>query len=696
MKSAGWTLVPAAPEFRDPVVHRVAEVVHVVLLLGVYVWVGMIVGGAAVGEPPLYLTSYIALLAIASLGLVINRRHPAAAAILYSVSLTAYLIGATILTGGIQAPGIAAFGVLVFVVGLMLGAAGAMPLAGLLSVYSWILVWLNRSGRLTESVLPLDEANYGLAVTATVLSTAVLITWIRRSIVRALAESRENLGKYQSLFEGAPDGIIALSGEGLIEAVNPALVKLTGQSAERVVGRRVDALTGLGEEAGCRLEGAVDRLVRGESIGSFELELPRAMGPVSIEVHGQRTVRSDGSSGVQLVLHDVVETERERLRDRLLHAEKMEAVGVLAGGVAHDFNNLLTVVEGHSSLIMEDPLSPGATRRSAAEIHRAQDRGAKLVEQLMTYASRQVVQPVPTDLDQLVLGLQGLVRPVFGAKIELVLDVAQGVTVLGDPGQIEQVLMNLFLNARDAMPEGGELRVLTESRVVVEPLEYGDQVVQPGRYGIVELRDTGSGMDESTSRRALEPFFTTKETGMGTGLGLSAALGIVNQHDGYLTIDSSPGEGTTITVYLPLELGDLARDDPGRDVEGNGANGHPFVLVVDDDISVLELVRLTLERAGFEVAAAESGEEALRVVAEKAEPIDLLLTDVVMPGMRGTELARQVELTRPGIGILHMTGYAGEALARELGEATNLALIAKPFTRRDLVRRVREVLHSRA
>ncbi len=389
-------------------------------------------------------------------------------------------------------------------------------------------------------------------------------------------------------------------------------------------------------------------------------------------------------------------TELKRLEDQLRQAQKMEAVGRLAGGVAHDFNNLLTAILGSTELLMRglEPASP--LRQDAAEIKKAGERAAGLTRQLLAYSRRQVLKPELLDLNRVVADMDRLLRRLIGEDVDLVTALAPDLAaVRADRGQVEQVIVNLALNARDAMPRGGKLTIAT-ANAELGP-EYADAHVgaTPGSYVLLAVSDTGAGMDADTVAHLFEPFFTTKEVGKGTGLGLATVYGIVKQSEGYIAVYSEPGEGTSFKIYLPrVTSGAMAAPappSPGPPAPSS-LRGTETVLVVEDEEAVRSLSRRALEAGGYTVLAAAGGPDAVRLTERYGGPIHLLLTDVVMPGMSGRELAQQLAQRRPGLRVLYMSGYPGDAIVHRGALDPGTAFLQKPFMPEDLTRKVREVL----
>ena len=382
-----------------------------------------------------------------------------------------------------------------------------------------------------------------------------------------------------------------------------------------------------------------------------------------------------------------VRRERTQLQRDLAQAQKLEAIGRLAGGVAHDFNNVLTAILGSAELLLLDT-PPGATAREEVEIIRdAAMRAQELIRQLLAFSARQVLQPAVVDLNDLIKNLGRMLRRLIGEDLVLVMDLARGLdAVRVDPGQAEQVLVNLAVNARDATPDGGRLTIRTAN---VTASDSGD--LPGGRYVLIEVSDTGSGMDETTVARVFEPFFTTKERGKGTGLGLATVYWIVRQSGGQISVSSAPGAGTTFRIHLPRVDAPVDASRVVPPVTAPAA-GTETILVAEDEQMVRVLIRKVLEHAGYTVLLGDGGAEALQLAERHSGPIHMLVTDVVMPGMNGPELARRLLERRPETKVLFLSGYAEDAVERHGVLAPGTAFMQKPFSPSALAHRVREVL----
>jgi CheY-like chemotaxis protein len=372
----------------------------------------------------------------------------------------------------------------------------------------------------------------------------------------------------------------------------------------------------------------------------------------------------------------------------------MEAVGRLAGGIAHDFNNLLTVITSYSDILLEDLASQDPRRGDVEEIGKAAASAARLTRQLLAFSRQQVLEPRVLDLNASLASADKLLRRLLGEDIELVTAPAPSLgTVKADPGQLEQVIVNLAVNARDAMPEGGKLTLETANADMDDAYVREHPAAKPGSYVVLAVSDTGVGMDEETQRRIFEPFFTTKEAGKGTGLGLATVYGIVKQSGGFIWVYSEPGHGTTFKIYLPRVEEPV--DAETRPVPPLGSlRGTETVLLVEDAAAVRAVIHQTLDRLGYRVLEAPNGEAALHLATKHRGPIHLLLTDVVMPELGGRQLAERLSALRPELRVLYASGYTDDAVVRHGVLKPGIAYLQKPFTPEVLALKVREVLDA--
>ena len=390
-------------------------------------------------------------------------------------------------------------------------------------------------------------------------------------------------------------------------------------------------------------------------------------------------------------------TAQRTLEEQLRQSQKMEAVGQLAGGIAHDFNNLLTAILGSTQLLLQATPPDDPRHEDAVEIKNAGVRAAELTRQLLAFSRRQVLAPKVLGLNAVVAHMQKMLRRLLGEDIELSVTLApEAGSVNADPGQLEQVLLNLAVNARDAMPTGGRLNIETIRVTPASELAERRHRLPPGDYACLAVTDTGNGMDEATQAHLFEPFFTTKEVGRGTGLGLATVYGIVKQSGGYIWVYSEVGHGTTVKVYLPRVPADEVAPSlsaPAPAAEPSEARGGPeTVLLVEDAAPVRSLARRSLEARGYTVLDAADGATALDLAARHRGGIDVLVTDVVMPGMSGRELAERLAPERPRMKVLYTSGYTDDAMVRQGVLTAGVAFLQKPFVPETLARKVREVL----
>jgi nitrogen-specific signal transduction histidine kinase/CheY-like chemotaxis protein len=386
-------------------------------------------------------------------------------------------------------------------------------------------------------------------------------------------------------------------------------------------------------------------------------------------------------------------SDRRHLEEQLRRAQRLQAIGQLAGGIAHDFNNLLTVILGNANLLVEERREGDPVRDSAEEIRDAGERAATMTTQLLAFSGRQVLAPAPVDLCELVVGIERLLRRMIGEHVDLFTDLQTATArVLADRAQIEQVLTNLVVNARDAMPTGGTLSV-SVGEVVVAAGGHPSGLV-PGRYATLVVDDSGTGMTAETRAHVFEPFYTTKELGKGIGLGLATAYGFVQQSGGVITVASEPGEGSSFTVYLPTtDAGATASEGRVSGPRLPAIRPTEAVLLVDDEAAVTRVIVRMLESRGYTVIAASDGPDALVKARRHAGPIHVLLTDVILPHMRGQELAERLHVDRPGIPVVYMSGYA-EGQNSDADLEAGLTIVRKPFSADEVATALRDALHQ--
>ena len=507
---------------------------------------------------------------------------------------------------------------------------------------------------------------------------------------RLYADARGARDFLRSIAEHSPAGIVTTDMRGHITYWSPRAEEILGYRPDQVLGRPVSAYQRGGLESARTL---MRRLRQEERIREHEAEILARDGRW-VECRFSLALLRDAVGaeiGTLAILEDT--TEHKRLEAQLRQAQKMEAVGRLAGGIAHDFNNLLAVIMGHSDLIKTVLRKGDALAHDVEQIRRASERAATLTRQLLAFSRRQFLQPQVIDVNTLVGNLATMLRRLIGehVQLELRLDPDAG-RVSADPGQIEQVVMNLTVNARDAMPQGG--RVVLETAAVV--LDQAFVTTHPGStagaHVCLSIHDTGCGMGPEVLSHLFEPFFTTKEPGRGTGLGLSTVYGIVKQHRGYIGVTSEPGRGSTFGVYLPrVEAKTAAERATQREPLRPG--GRETVLFVEDEAALRDLMHRVLTKGGYTVLVAGDGLEALSLVEDHTRPIDLVVTDVIMPRMSGPELATRLRARDPGIRLLYVSGYTADQLrSAQTDLGADATLLPKPFTSDGLLRKVREVL----
>jgi PAS domain S-box-containing protein len=522
-----------------------------------------------------------------------------------------------------------------------------------------------------------------------------------RQIVRAHQETKntvaerkrisERLSQLASIIEFSSDAIIIFTLDGTIVSWNKGAEGVYGYGASEVLGQPRSVL--LPPEQPDDLPEMVETLTRGEQIQRYET-VQVGRGERRIEVSMSMSPVKDASDriiGVASITRDI--SERKLLEKQLRQSQKMEALGQLSGGITHDFNNLLTVITGYCELLEQELPPNGASRRNCEQIKKAGERAASLTRQLLAFSRQQVMEPRVLDLNAVILDVEKMLRRVIGEDIELETSLNANLgSIRADRGQIEQVIMNLVVNARDAMPNGGRLTIETDNVTVDNSFARYHSPQPPGQYVRVSVADTGIGMTADTQARIFEPFFTTKEVGRGTGLGLSTVYGVIRQSEGYVWVHSKLGHGTVFEVYLPL-VQEGVRDEEPKLSAYSPSDCKETILLVEDEESLRELTRNLLIRKGYKVLDAVSPSEAIETAQEYSDPIHLLLTDVVMPGMNGPSLAQKLAAIRPEMKVVYMSGYTG--FRHGQGPESQAVLLQKPFTRETLLRKLRDALTSK-
>jgi two-component system, cell cycle sensor histidine kinase and response regulator CckA len=502
----------------------------------------------------------------------------------------------------------------------------------------------------------------------------------------------DDLSRLAAVVESSYDAIVSLTPQGVILTWNHGAERMYGYSTDEAIGQSILVLSPLDQSVeGPRL---LEMVERGDAVEQFETVRAKKDGT---QIHVAITLSpikdSDGHVvGVSSVARDI--TESKHLEEMFRKAQKMEAVGLLAGGIAHDFNNLLSVIIGYSEMLLDSTQNDLKMHSRCEEIKKAGGRAASLTHQLLAFSRQQVLEPKVLNLHAVVLETGKMLKRLIGEDIELLttLDPALG-SVKVDASQIEQIIMNLVVNARDAMLEGGKLVIETSNAELDDKYAHLHPPLRAGRYVLLAVTDTGSGMDQETQTRIFEPFFTTKELGKGTGLGLSTVYGVVKQSGGYIWVYSELGHGSVFKVYLPRVDEAVQQSRPSKSAPELFL-GTETVLLVEDEESVRVLTRTLLDETGYTVIEASNGIDALEVAGRYSGPIHLLMTDVVMPGMNGPTLAESLVVTNPNVKVLCMSGYTGTFANFSGLIDRGMMLLQKPFTRDALLRKVREALES--
>ena len=495
-----------------------------------------------------------------------------------------------------------------------------------------------------------------------------------------------------AIVDSSEDAIIGKDLDGIVTDWNRGAERIYGYTAEEIIGKPL--VTIVPEDRHEEVRRILDTVRRGESVRNLEsVRIAKDGKLLNVSVTVSPIHDASGRTvGASTIARNI--TEQRRAQDQLRQAQKMEAIGRLAGGVAHDFNNVLGIIVACTELLRDRVSSTPGLLPYVENIRKASDRGASLTRQLLAFSRKRSSNPIVMDLTERLQDTTKLLRPLMGDDVEVVLVNHSGSALVeADPGQIDQIVMNLAVNSRDAMPKGGKLVLEVSSVDFDDAFARQHPPMLPGPYVALGVSDTGLGMDPETLSRIFEPFFTTKEIGKGTGLGLSTVYGIVQQSGGQIFVYSEPGRGTTFKIYLPNAEQKLAQEVLEAEIElakGSGAT----ILLVEDDELIRGLTRQMLEEQGYRVLEASDGISALKLVHTDANHFDLLLTDVVMKGMSGPELVRELTQSKPGLRAVFMSGYTGELMGEHDFEATGATLLEKPFTRSSLLKAVYDSLNT--
>ena len=505
---------------------------------------------------------------------------------------------------------------------------------------------------------------------------------------------RRSEARYRDLFENASDLIVTGDLDGRLTAVNETCLRVLGYSREEMAGIQINLNDFIARDKRAGSVAARElKLADADARTVYESELVARDGRrIQVEIASRMIIEDGVPVGTEAICRDI--TERKQLEEQLRQGQRLEAIGRLAGGVAHDFNNLLTVISGYTESLLEG--HDRGEEFELGQIAAAAERAAVLTRQLLAFSRRQVLQPRVVLLNNVVEGITPMLSRLIGEDLELVTSLEPGLNrVLADPNQLDQVLLNLAVNARDAMPNGGRLTIQTANVELDEEYvaHHGESTAGP--HVMLAVSDTGTGMDPDTVAHMFEPFYTTKEVGSGTGLGLATVYGIVKQSEGSIWVYSEPGKGTTFKIYLPATEAAAALEAP-RPSRALSAVGLETILLAEDEEPLRTLTAKLLERHGYVVITATSADEALRIAAENSRRIDLLLTDLIMPGLNGSAVAERVSELVPGIKVLFMSGYSDDIVVRNGILAPGAAFLEKPFSSTDLAAKVRATLDTAA
>jgi two-component system, cell cycle sensor histidine kinase and response regulator CckA len=621
----------------------------------------------------------VAIVSLAAFALV--KRRPRLASLLAIGAVWSELMLSLAQTGRLISTSMLAVPVLVAAAAVLLRSTEAYVMTVISAIAVPAVVYGSRwvRGDLSPTAPYPNEGHWLLTAELVLFAATLIVRATVYSYTRALVASERERRRYTDLFEHAPDGLLALDQAGRIVEANTAAGRVLGVAAGALIGTSIH-----------------DAITRAGATGDVDLTNLGASDLVAIDLRGMddrtRTLeistwveREAAGSVTLLAIRDV--TERRMLEERLRHAQRLETVGQLAGGVAHDFNNLLTAVGGNAEVLRRHP--DPAVQESAGEILKAYERSAALTRQLLAFGRRDLRQPAPMDAGEAVAGMARLIERVLGEQHPLVISRDATVSIVADRSQIEQVVLNLATNARDAMPQGGRVDVAVRALVKSDAEALGSQLPAE-RQALIEVRDTGAGMTPEVRAHIFEPFFTTKPRGQGTGLGLSTVHGIVGQSGGQITVDSTPGKGSCFRVFVPLAADATA--EPHAAAVSKPPGGTERVLIVEDDTEVATLARRVLSQAGYDVTIASDAEQAMATPWAQHGGIDLLLTDIVMPGLSGTDLADALRARQPGLRVLYVSGYFDGASIQ--GRVPPDALLHKPFTPDALLSRVRRAIDA--
>lgn len=499
---------------------------------------------------------------------------------------------------------------------------------------------------------------------------------------------RESERKYRKIFEESRDTIFLFDADARLLDINASASGMFGYSIDEIFS--LDITSDLYRFAEDR-ERFLGNLFRNGHVKNMEVEMKRADGEI-LSVHLSASVIRNGEdviTGYMGTIHDL--TEHKKMHQQLLQAQKMESIGLLAGGISHDFNNMLTVITGYGETIRENAANDDILLSNVEQILHAAERARELTHNLLAVSRKQLLNPKPVLVNDVINGMNRLISRIIGEDIELTTDLtSRPLTVLADRGQLEQVLINLAANARDAMPTGGRLRITSRHMGTGKKMNGLVELQTRAPHAVISVTDNGIGIDPKNRQKIFEPFFTTKEVGKGTGLGLSISYGIVRQHNGAITVESEPGKGASISIYLPLIV--IEAEKPAPRKETFSMTGSETVLVAEDEEIVKQFLKGILKRVGYRVVTASNGEEAIALFHENRDDISLVISDVVMPKKNGREIYEEIRAHRQDVKFLFISGYTADVILQKGIFSDGVEFITKPFSKNDILRKVREVL----
>lgn len=521
-----------------------------------------------------------------------------------------------------------------------------------------------------------------------VRTRAVINDLTAEKTIRQALEDSES--RFEKFFEEAPIGIALIDKDGIVKDCNITLSKLLSRPLSTIEGQAYSSMIDMNDWK--TVTNIISRIEHGEVLNDpFEIRL--WVNELNASIPCQLFARQFKDGG-HIALHFIDLSKQKNLETQFIQSQKMQAVGQLAGGIAHDFNNLLTAIIGFSDLLLLRHKPGDPSFSDIQQIRQNSNRAANLVRQLLAFSRQQTLRPQVQDITDILTEVSHLLRRLIGVNIELKLVHGNDLgSVKVDGGQMEQVLVNMAVNARDAMPDGGELTISTRTLKNTAPMTFGEDIMPAGEWIVIDVKDTGTGIPPDILKRIFEPFFTTKDVGKGTGLGLATVYGIIRQTDGFLGVDSQVGQGTTFSIYLPrANEEDIVNNAPAAPAEAAEIDltGTARILLVEDEDAVRTFSTRALTNKGYEVITAEHGEAGLAVFKEQTKPLDLLITDVMMPGMDGPTLAKEIRAVVPTLKIIFVSGYTEEKLKDTLGEG--IYFLPKPFTLKQLAAKVKEVL----